>query len=124
MMKQAEQERAERNKLIAIHIDPLREYTDVSKTKLLEACGFLPAWVTSQVHLHLTLQEALDAQYCCGLFEMDGSVSPEGLFTYPGDPDLHPFIKINRGEETFYQYRNAIGAIINEKGKTYITRMD
>lgn len=111
-------------KPVHIHVDPLNEFTHISGKKLLEACGFLPGWVVADKFLHLPLQEALDKQYCCGLFPMEGEITKEGIFTYPGDPDLHPFLKINRGDEIFYQYRNAIVGIVNEKGEVYITRMD
>ena len=117
-------DRRQRNRQIHIHFDPLREFTDIPQARLRDACGLLPGFVVSDAHLHLSLKETLDAQYCCGLFDLGGNVDAQGIYTYPGDPELHPFVKINRGDEIFYQYRNAIVAIVSEKGETFITRMD
>ena len=91
----------------------------------LDACGYIPSWVADGDYTNYPLQEALDLQYNFGLFEIEGgTVNKEGIFQYEGDPDQYPLIKMNRGAEILFMYPHAIVAIVNEKGETFITRMD
>ena len=40
------------------------------------------------------------------------------------DPDLYPLAKIERGDETFYQYQYGLVAIVQKDGSSFCTRMD
>lgn len=106
-------------------VDPNNKFPHLSRHDMYSTLGYLPGWVMNSEFFDKPLKEALDEQYCCGLFEMTGGViDSNGVFRYPEDPELHPLIKIIRGKETFYQYQSAIVAIVQEDGSTFMTRMD
>lgn len=111
---------------ISYSVDPTNNFLRTPNEDLLEACGFIPHWVVSPEFQELPLQEALEIQYGFGsLIEMTGSkINENGVMSYPGDPDLYPLIRINRGDEIFYQYQYGIVAFINKDKDVFITRMD
>jgi len=105
--------------------DPTNKFTEVTDAMLYEACGILPTWVMAKEYAHKPLLEALKEQYQFPMFESEkATITEDGVFQYPGDPDQHPLIKIQRGKETFYQYEHAMIAIVQEDGSSYVSRMD
>lgn len=111
-------------KTLEMTTDPLEHY-GVSRKEIEAICGIIPFWVKNVTYLGLPLYVALNKQYQFGLYNLQGGeVSPDGIFSYPEDPDLYPYCKIIRDDETFYQYPMAICAIVQKDGSTFITRMD
>ena len=92
----------------------------------MDVLGLPPHWALNPFFFHMPLKEALEIQYGFGsLIEMNGgTVTDEGTYLYPDDPPLEPLIKIERGDETYYQYDYAIIAIVQKSGETFVTRMD
>jgi len=93
----------------------------------MEVLGFPPHWALNQEFFHMPLKEALETQYGFGrLIEIEGGSVDlvNGHYLYPGDDRLKPLIKIERGDETYYQYDYAIIAIVQKSGETFVTRMD
>jgi len=87
--------------------------------------GMLPQWLDNDQYEDKTAKEALDAQYCCGLYNSsEVVVSEEGLYMFPGDPTLYPIVKIKRKDETIYIYEYALVAIIDSNGNSFATRID
>ena len=90
-----------------------------------EILGMLPIWALNHEFFHLPLKDALAEQYGMPLYEISGgTLDANGVYRYPGDKPLKPLIRIDRGDETFYQYDYAIVAILSPGSDAYITRMD
>lgn len=110
---------------IEFTVDPLFKFTDYTEEEILTSLGFLPEWVINSEYFDKPLVKALDEQYGYGLYESSsGSVTEDGIFQYPNDPDMYPLIKIQRGDETFYQYLYGMVSIVQKDGSSYITRLD
>jgi len=111
--------------IIKITIDPLSKYNHLSQEEIFDTLGALPHWAINPDYLDVPLKEALDKQYNFGLYESSGqTITKEGIYQYPEDPDLYPLIKIQRKDEIFYQYRYAIIAIVQKDGSWFASRMD
>ena len=114
---------------IQLTFDPTKHYTRLSKNEITHACGVLPLWAANPFLLSTPLQQAFEAQYPFPMPPIEGGTitpegTPEGTFTYSGDPNLYPLIKLERGPETLYIYHYAIIGIIKADGSTFISRMD
>lgn len=113
-----------------INIDPHHHYLDredqedPNLLRLLEACGIILEWALDPAYYDLPLRETFDKCYQFGLYEMQGTISPSGVYSYPEDPDLFPYFSIERGDEVMHQYPHAIVAIVQKNGDSFITRMD
>jgi len=112
--------------IIKMTIDPLDKFEDLyNDEQIYNLLGTLPYWTINPDYLDKPLKEALDSQYGFGLFEATGqTITKDGIYQYPEDPDLYPLIKIVRHDETFYQYQYAMVAIVQKDGNTFVTRMD
>ena len=86
------------------------------------ACGLIPYWVAEYTGED-TLKEHLDNCYQFGLYEMGGTVTEDGTYQYPEDPDMPWLAKMSTKEGTLYQYLYGIVAIPTEDGY-FVTRMD
>lgn len=90
-----------------------------------EELGFLPMWAMNPTFRDLSLRDALEQQYGLPLYEISGgTLDKDGTYRYPGDPPLAPLIRIDRGDEVFYQYPHAIVVIVDAQGGIFATRMD
>jgi len=105
-----------------ITYDPNGAYPMYNPAELDRICGLVPYWVTDKRLMHLPLKDAIDLSYGFGLYEMDSTVDENHVMKYPGDPDLHPYMKIERGDEIYLQYPYAIIAIVGDS--TFVTRVD
>lgn len=108
-----------------ITLNPNQHYNH-SAAEIAEICGILPYWVIQYENSKLTTGLLSYMQQCYGYPAQEltgGSVSSEGVFSFPGDPELYPLLKMQTGDETYYQYPYALLAIVNPKG-TFVTRMD
>lgn len=101
---------------IELIIDPNNQLSN--NTGVMEACGLIPFWLLHPLTLDLSAQECLEKHYMFGcnwtmLGEREGEITQEGVFCYPGDEDLHPILKVIRGEDIIYQYSFGIVSIIS-----------
>lgn len=111
---------------VSLQIDPHGFYAPkgIQADEIFISLGYLPGWVLNKEYFHLPLKEAMDTQYPFGLYETPGATLDEQeCFVYPGDPSLHPLIRIERGDEVFLQYEHALVAF-KGPSSTFITRMD
>jgi len=106
-------------------LDPTDSY-DVDGYMLEELLGMLPYWV-KETPEDEGLRESLEAKYGMGaLFDMKGGVVKEdGTYCYPEDPNLAPYCKCERRNETYFQYDYGIIAIVYKDGReTFVSRLD
>ena len=106
--------------------DPMNEYGDTDRRQLLAACGYLPQWAL-QRNKGEGMAAAIERQYVFYAGQMTGgTVTREGTYTYPGDPDLHPYVAIcPAGDEgTMYIYPHAIVAITHPDRPAWVSRCD
>lgn len=108
-----------------IQIDPLGKYS-ASQDDIMQSAGFLPVWLTDPSQFHKDAKTALLDSYGFGdIPEMDfGTIDADGTYHYEGDPDAYPIYKMTRGEETIFQYKYGIIAVIREDGSSWMARMD
>jgi len=115
---------------LEITIDPTGAYGPKTQSGILEQCGFIPAFAGNADYMTESLFESLDKSYNFGMHESHGgNVTDDGVFHYPEDPDLIPWIRIDREydgkKEHMYQYAYGMVAIKSHGSDTYfITRMD
>ena len=108
------------------------ETKGATKPRLIEALGIVPAFV-AEAATHGTPSEATprsvldDMAKAYGFYMGDmegGVVTPEGIYQYPEDPDLHPLIQWTLDDSVvIYMYEHAIIALTDGE-RTIITRMD
>lgn len=103
-------------------IDPLGEYEDVAPEDLIEACGFIPYFLQQNDERDARTQ--MVDRYGFGDFPTTGAaVDARGVYSYPEDPDMFPYMETSLRGETIRIYPYAFVAITNDQG-TYTTRMD
>jgi hypothetical protein len=108
-----------------IIFDPTGYHSAYNSEHILELLGLPPLWALDGRTIHLPLKETFEHFYPFGLYEFKNAmITSDGVYHSPGDSDLHPYIKITRGKETFYQYDYGIVAIVQEDGSSFVTRMD
>ena len=78
-------------------IDPLDAYQDAEQGRVYKATGIIPNFaVYAQAKHGDTARKVFDLMgeaYGFGSFESEGAtVSPEGVYSYPGDTDLMPLV--------------------------------
>jgi hypothetical protein len=122
------------NVMIAVW-DPCNHFPNIPKRRLLEACGFIPSWVSQlaaseQFTEGATLEKVkagLHAFYQRGWQTFDGfTMNEDGTLTYAGDPPQFPLIRLEMPTNVeVFQYENAWVAIREkDTGKHEISRMD
>jgi hypothetical protein len=102
--------------------DPFNQYPHLD---VEEHCGLIALWARhggSGVDFYTLF----DDNYQWGLTESTGGVVDDyGLYEYPEDPPLHPFMSFTTEDEVCYIYPYGITAIVNRaNGQQFITRMD
>ena len=112
-----------------ITVDPHQKYTHATELQLLTSCGFLTQWILEAQDMHtdeepVTMKDRLLANYVYFMREMNGELTPDGRFLYPGDEDLYAVVMFEFNGERVYIFEYAIVGIIYEDGSTWITRMD
>ena len=113
-------------------IDPLKDFKSVEPVRLLEACGLLTSFAYEAL-LEVPEGSAEDVYtlmvsiYGFGDMRMKGgTVSPEGVYKYPEDPELKPLavIQYEGAEGTkVYIYQYGIVAVQDNEA-TIVARMD
>lgn len=115
-------------------IDPTGffESTGATNPRIIESLGIVPVFVaeaaTRGTPSEATPRSVLDdmAQaYGFYMGDMEGgTVTPEGIYQYPEDKDLHPLMQWTLDDSVvIYMYKYAIIALTDGE-RTIITRMD
>lgn len=115
------------SKHIKIQVYPTDHFgkNGVEPKKLVELTGFLLPWSLATTTMHLDFKEMFHHWYKWGIYPIDGTyVNSEGIWKCPGDPDLYPAVKLERGDEICYFYQHALVAWFDSDGKLFATRMD
>jgi hypothetical protein len=114
---------ADNGTMCLMTLDPCDKYPNM---QLLERCGYIPNWALAADPCE-SMAHAIERQYpYYGGQLSGGSVTSEGVYTYPNDPDLYPFIKIENPEtmETLYQYPHDIVVITHPDRPVWASRCD
>ena len=120
--------------MTSFKIDPLNKFKGTPRQSIIEQCGLLPTFFFSVAnkaaldHKDLTLEAAwqgMDDEYGFGLYKMTGStVTPQGVWQYPEDPDLYPLVSMKDGDVELLVYDYGLVAMRDKSGMTLCTRMD
>ena len=107
-------------------IDPNEHYPNVEPRRLMAICGYLLPWALDENLDEYPIKVAYEKMYPFGMFPMNGgSIDKDtGVFSYPGDDDMYPVVKVMRGPETIYIYEHAIICWYNAQDELFVTRMD
>ena len=115
-----------------ITYDPCGEYSYMDTDAVLAACGFIPSWCQNyEIGSEKLLIKYLEEMYGFGpLYPMQGILNNKGVYAYPGDPPLKPYLRImwfdsnpENPDAVLFQYPHAIVAVIQGDHR-FITRMD
>ena len=114
-------------------MDPTYHYREerVPMRRIVDAMGILPLLAESvSKEAPETVQEAVELmaiQYGFGaLFDFGdkATVTPEGVYKYPEDPDLYPFVLYPLSDTVeLLIYPHAI-CVLRSDTETFVTRMD
>lgn len=82
-----------------IQYSPTGVYDDCAIDYLREACGLLLPWMTAPRPVDETMRESVLRLYQFPVPPMTGGklITPTGVYQYPEDPDLHPFVRVYDG---------------------------
>lgn len=115
---------------ITMHVDPTNKFSDISKLRLLKACGYLPEWLIlwgNDDAEDTDIVGFLNKQYAHG-----GGWQPfrghmkldDGTLQYPGDPPMPPLLKLEVKGHTVFQYQHAWVCIVFPDGHHEVAGMD
>lgn len=103
------------NSTYAVEIDPTGffEKQGTNPYLIFDNLGLIPGFMFNDEFLDRPAWEALDSQYVHGggLYVNEATITDEGLYQYPGDPDLYPLAKYTRAAEIIYQYQYGVMAV-------------
>ena len=104
-------------------IDPLNKFPFTEPEVLMEAVGLIPTFINPLAED--VMEEAL-INYGMSICPMTGGVvNKEGVYQYPGDPDLYPITRCKVGGKTIYIYSYGIIAFVaDNSGETVVHRFD
>lgn len=106
-------------------IDPLKKYTTAGYDVMANMIGPIPTWVNFDDKRPFS--EQVQEKYPFGdvtSWDVSSStVSDEGVYSYPGDPDLSPLMSWGRGDDRMYLYEYGIIAFV-EDGVLKMGRVD
>jgi hypothetical protein len=108
-------------------IDPLNK-SRYPSGMTLQICGFIPGWIQDSYFGALedgakgAFERVLEHYY--GHFmpsaSMTGTVTKDGVYKYPEDPDLYPLVSFEGEAETLYQYDFGIVAIVDNESREVV----
>ena len=109
-----------------IKYDPLNMFMNVSDSDLGNLCSVIYHWAGIALIANMPMREVIHRHYGYALDPMEGgSVTENGLYSYPSDPDLYPLCKIEMSQEIIFFYEYEIIAIRNKDDKkTVVLRVD
>ncbi len=111
-----------------------KKYPDMTTNQLMAWGGLIPLWVIEwnlrkAMGVDVTLFDHLDTQYeaRAGLGikgrDMNGVIDKEGIYRYPNDPPMPPFMTWETEAGTVYFYPYSVMGIPKDDSYT-VVRMD
>jgi len=79
---------------IPVTFDPCGHYTHLSDDDMIEACGYIPSFLIEGHRDKMTAADAIKTYYVFGWRPMEGFTVKNEALQYPGDPDIHPYVRI------------------------------
>ena len=104
-----------------------KAFPDVDPEMLQEMLGVLPYWVREYILLgrDMDIVGFMTERYGFGsLYQFKGSVSDDGIYSSPEDPDMQYVGKMNTPNGNVYFYQYAMLALPLPNGEHFVTRMD
>lgn len=102
--------------------DPLGKFSSKTDKELEWLCQVVVYWATAAMVFYKTMHEVITEHYGYQLDPFSGgSVSEEGVYSYPEDPDLYPICKIITKKEIVFFYEYEILSIRQKSDGTVLT---
>ncbi len=99
-------------------IDPLDKYHNLLPQDIVTSLGFVPSFIYECPNV---VEEAFTQyQFPCG-GAMGGTATKEGVYQFPGDPDLYPLAMCQAGGKKIYQYQYGIVSFVDIKTEEHET---
>lgn len=114
-------------KSVIVKLDPTGAYQGVAQENIIRALGILPQWAAEamQEGAEGGFKDALINNYPFYMGDMTGgTMTEEGIYSYPNDPDLAPLASMAGDGETCFFYEHAIVAVRTDKGNVWMSRFD
>ena len=109
--------------MVSMRMDPTGSFPENMYSRLLDAVGVLPAWITEDDE---PAMEQFRRHYPFPTYEdTAGTIDDRGIMYYLGDPPLTPYLEVETNLERIYFYQWAMVGIVDKKtNKHFITRLD
>lgn len=107
--------------------DPTNKYPEAPENAFIEACGLLTPWIIEGIeNKEHDMWKHLEDSYGFGMFEIEQvKISDEGIWSYPGDEDLHPLMTFEGNNINVHIYEYGMVAIKESNSNDFkCTRMD
>lgn len=113
-------------------IDPLNHFGSYEDSYIIEACGLLPYFVnnpTSDFNERIRDRMQNNYQFFAGWRSLSAdkaTLTSEGIYKYPKDPDLYPLMFIRQGTDIIFIYEYGIVISVEDMkfDEAVTTRMD
>lgn len=110
---------------ISCLVDPHNKFWHLDDMTMMNLLGSVLGWAGNKLYEDLDLRKSLVTQYKFNMDEWDNcKITHSGVLKFSSDPDQYPLLMAIRGNETLYQYDNAIVGIVQEDGSSFVCRMD
>lgn len=117
--------------MMEVCVDPNGHYKsfNVPNERLIAACGVIPEWIMEGYLLGETdMYQAIYDRYGFPMCDMTGGAvnnSDEGIYKYPGDPELHPIVRWESDTQVAFMYEHAIMSFVDKATQVVrVTRVD
>lgn len=102
-------------------VDPLQKYSRSQRQDIIDTCGIIPYWLQS---VKDDFKQCIKDNYPWLGEPMGGEVI-EGVYVYPEDPELFPYMQAIFGDQVAYIYPYGIVAVIDrDTNVQWIVRCD
>ena len=109
---------------LIISTDPLNKHNYYTDDQIQELCGLLSFWLISGQQLSLKSRLIDNYAFYSGPMK-GGTLTEEGVYSYPQDSDLYPLARFeSEGEICFIFEYGIVGVYTKSDGETWVTRMD
>jgi hypothetical protein len=112
--------------MIVIEIDPNGSFKGIPQQRLADVCGLILPWLRVTPAGETIKNHILDT-YQFPAPPLEGTtITDEGVWQYPGDPDLQPVMRATdmHTGEMMYMYQHALVAFLEPGKQPFCTRLD
>jgi hypothetical protein len=103
-------------------IDPTGKFSHAKTDDILEACGIIPTFFDRS--MDDVVQDSIERYGYSFGGTMDTNIDENGVYRYPGDPDLYPYMSTTIKGITIYIYAYGIVGYRFQDGTAKWVRMD